>query len=134
MTSSQRSDPGPAAGAPTFAVVGAGIAGITCARQLAAAGSRVRVFERAAVPGGRLAAHHSDGGDFDIGAQYLTVQNEAFADEVRRWVGADLLRSWDANLADLNKGHGVLLPSTVTRFVGVPRMDSIAKGTTNKAQ
>jgi phytoene dehydrogenase-like protein len=37
-------------------VVGAGIAGIACARELAAAGVEVRVLERARVVGGRMAS------------------------------------------------------------------------------
>jgi len=72
---------------PHFAVVGAGVAGLACARALAAQGKRVTVFERSAAIGGRLGCLPTNGGDFDAGAQYLTVQSEAFADEVRLWVG-----------------------------------------------
>jgi predicted NAD/FAD-dependent oxidoreductase len=111
---------------PRLAVVGAGVAGLVCARELLAQGSRVKIFERAGSVGGRLAAWSTEGGDFDAGAQYLTVQNEAFADEVRRWVGADLLRTWDAQIADLSNGQGTLLAPTTARFVGVPAMQSIA--------
>jgi len=113
-------------GAPHVAVVGAGIAGLACARALAGKGLRVTVFERGGAVGGRLASLHTDAGVFDIGAQYLTVQNEAFADEVRSWIDADIARSWDANLADLSNGQGVLVAPTTTRYVGVPSMQSIA--------
>jgi len=109
-----------------FAVIGAGIAGLACARDLRARGIRVTVFEGGRRIGGRLASLATDGGDFDAGAQYLTVQNEAFADEVRRWVGADLLRTWDANLADLSNGQGTLVAPTTSRYVGVPAMQSVA--------
>ncbi len=113
-------------GVPHVAVVGAGIAGLTCARALAAQGVRVTVFERGSAVGGRLASLHTDAGVFDVGAQYLTVQNEAFAREVRGWVDADRARSWDAHLADLSNGQGVLVGTTTTRYVGVPSMQSIA--------
>ncbi len=111
---------------PHFAVVGAGVAGLACARGLAARGMRVTVYERSGVVGGRLGCLPTESGDFDAGAQYLTVQNEAFANEVRQWVGADLLRTWDARLADLSNGQGVLLAPSTSRYVGVPAMQSVA--------
>ncbi len=109
-----------------FAVIGAGMAGLTCARALAAQGISVRIFERGGAVGGRLACLVTDVGNFDVGAQYLTFQSEAFAGEVRAWVGADLLRTWDVNLADLSNGQGVFLAPTISRYVGVPSMQSIA--------
>ena len=110
---------------PRLAVVGAGVAGLVCARELAARGLRATVFERSSAVGGRLFALSTDGGSFDAGAQYLTVQNESFADEVRHWVGADLLRTWDANLAELSNGQGTMLAPSTTRFVGVPSMQAL---------
>jgi predicted NAD/FAD-dependent oxidoreductase len=118
--------PGDNSEQPHFAVIGAGIAGLACARDLRAAGLRVTVYERGSAIGGRLASYATEGGEFDVGAQYLTVQNEAFADEVRRWVEADLLRTWDANLADLSNGQGTLVAPTTSRYVGVPTMRSVA--------
>jgi renalase len=38
-----------------FAVIGAGMAGIACARTLAQAGHQVTVFEKSRGPGGRMA-------------------------------------------------------------------------------
>ena len=112
--------------APRVAIVGAGVAGLTCARALADRGWRVRVFERGSSIGGRLASLQTDSGSFDVGAQYLTVQSEPFADEVRRWAGADLVRSWEAALADLSNGQGSLIGPSTTRYVGIPTMQSLA--------
>lgn len=109
-----------------FAVVGAGVAGLTCARELAAYGARVTIFERGAAPGGRLASQQSDAGVFDVGAQFFTVQTEVFAKAVHRWVGADLVRTWEANLAELINGQITRAVPTTPRFVGVPSMQSIA--------
>jgi predicted NAD/FAD-dependent oxidoreductase len=49
------SDPQPAARRVAVAVVGAGLAGATCAQALAAAGCDVQVLDKARGPGGRLA-------------------------------------------------------------------------------
>ena len=62
-----------------FAVIGAGIAGITCARTLLQAGHRVTVFEKSAGVAGRMATRDSAFGSFDHGAQYFTVRDPRFA-------------------------------------------------------
>ena len=50
------------------AVVGAGMAGVACARTLAQAGHQVTVFEREAQAGGRMASQPTPFGLFDSGA------------------------------------------------------------------
>ena len=75
-------------------VVGAGIAGVACARELAAAGIPVEVRERAYVPGGRMASKRFDGRPADIGAAYFTVSDPDFAEQVDRWREAGLVREW----------------------------------------
>jgi predicted NAD/FAD-dependent oxidoreductase len=109
-----------------FAVVGAGVAGLTCARELLARGSSVTVFERSGVVGGRLASVQTDAGVYDVGAQYVTVQQESFANEVRHWISANLLRTWDASLAEMSAGQATMVTPPAPRFVGVPCMQSIA--------
>ena len=52
-----------------FAIVGAGMAGITCARTLMQAGHTVTVFEKSAAAGGRMATRNSPFGTFDHGAR-----------------------------------------------------------------
>ena len=61
-----------------IAVVGAGIAGLACARELARADARVTVFERARSPGGRLGTHRRGNFAVDHGAQYVTGRSRSF--------------------------------------------------------
>lgn len=75
-------------------MVGAGIAGLACARELADAGIPVRVRERAHVPGGRLASRRFAGRPADIGAAYFTVSDPDFGQVVERWRCAGLAREW----------------------------------------
>ena len=63
-----------------IAVIGAGIAGLACARQLIAHGHDVVVFERDGVVGGRIASLRTEIGGFDHGAQYFTTRHPAFVD------------------------------------------------------
>lgn len=88
-------------------VVGAGIAGLACARELAAAGVRVRVHERGGVVGGRLAGKRIDGRYADIGAAYFVADDPAFATLAAQWRARGLARPWTDTFA--------VLPGTPTR-------------------
>lgn len=59
-------------GAPRVAVVGAGIAGLTCARELALRGYDPVVFEASDRLGGRCSSLSTRAGWFDDGAQVIT--------------------------------------------------------------
>ncbi len=54
-----------------IAVIGAGIAGLTCAHELRQAGFEVVVFERESYVGGRMSTREKDGFLFDLGANHL---------------------------------------------------------------
>ncbi|AEV81153.1 phytoene dehydrogenase [Actinoplanes sp. SE50] len=54
-------------------IVGAGLAGLSCALHLAAAGRQVTVVEREPVPGGRAGRLSVGGYDFDTGPTVLTM-------------------------------------------------------------
>lgn len=83
---------GPGHRAPV--VVGAGIAGIACARELAAAGHRPRVYEREPNLGGRMATAGLRGRPVDVGAAYLTAHDPTFVDVVQGWLRRGLVREW----------------------------------------
>jgi renalase len=86
-------------------VVGAGVAGVACARALRAAGVPVRVWERARSVGGRMATRRLHDRPVDLGAAYFTVSDPEFAEQVDRWQAADLARPWTSELAVLGDGE-----------------------------
>lgn len=65
------------------AILGAGLAGLSAARALAAAGQPTRLFDKGRAPGGRLAtrrvSHAGAEHRFDHGAQYLRAERAPFA-------------------------------------------------------
>lgn len=85
---------------PSIAVIGAGLAGLACARQLAGADAHVTVFERARDPGGRLATRRHEGLAYDHGAQYLTARNSAFVRYLGLATRAGAAASWRPSLME----------------------------------
>lgn len=108
------------------AVVGAGISGLACARELAAAGVAVTVFEKSRGSGGRLATRRADPYAFDHGAQYFTVRDERFAEEVARLQGAHAVAELPGRIVSIRSGRAQ--PTNPhRRFVGVPGMSAIGR-------
>jgi predicted NAD/FAD-dependent oxidoreductase len=110
-----------------YAVVGAGMAGVACARTLVQAGHRVSVFEREAAAGGRMASESTPFGKFDSGAQYFTVRDPRFA-RVLQTV-PQLCKPWSANLVRVLDAHGrvaeAALPAREPHWVAQPGMDAL---------
>lgn len=112
-----------------IAVIGAGLAGIACARTLTQAGHRVQVFEKAAAPGGRMATRDSPFGGFDHGAQYFTVRDARFERALQTADG--LCKPWSANTVQVLDAHGRVaaagLPVREAHWVPVPGMNALAR-------
>jgi predicted NAD/FAD-dependent oxidoreductase len=98
----------------SIAIIGAGLAGLTCARELTQAGRSVTVFEKARGPGGRLSSRRHLSSTFDLGAQELSAQHSGFAEQLRVWKAEGCLQPW--------KGCGDL-----TSWVGSPRMSALPR-------
>jgi predicted NAD/FAD-dependent oxidoreductase len=109
---------------PHVAVIGAGLAGLSCARELQAAGYMVTVFDQGAQPGGRMSTRRGDGWQCDHGAQYFTARDPVFSEEVARWAGAGVAGLWEPRLAVVGENPPALEQRSTARFVGVPRMSA----------
>lgn len=113
---------------PNVAVVGAGLAGLCCARQLRAAGLAVRVFDKGRGVGGRIATRRTDfGAVFDHGAQYFTVREEPLHRHVENWVTAGVVAPWQGRIGLLNSGQWTPPDTSTKCFVGVPTMTALPK-------
>ncbi|APE42804.1 hypothetical protein BOO69_04730 [Sulfitobacter alexandrii] len=100
------------------AVIGAGMAGLSCARLLQRAGRDVTVFDKGRGLGGRMATRRAgDGLQFDHGAQYVTAKDDGFAELLARAQAAGQAGTWPRGGPQDGK----------TRYVGVPGMTGLAK-------
>ncbi len=110
----------------TIAIIGAGIAGLSAATVLTSRGKEVRIFEKSRGVGGRMATRYADTWEFDHGAQFFTVQDEAFKSAIEAAKDAGVVASWAAHGLYLDE-NGISEDRGRPRFVGTPRMNSLPK-------
>jgi len=112
-----------------IAVIGAGIAGIACARTLIQAGHQVTVFEKSRVAGGRMSTRNTEFGGFDHGAQYFTVRDSRFEKALSTTPG--LVRPWSANtvriLDELGRVVAASPPPKEAHWVATPGMNALVQ-------
>jgi len=112
-----------------YAVIGAGMAGVACARTLVQAGHRVTLFEKSRGAGGRMATRETEFGSFDHGTQYFTVRNPLFARALDTVPG--LCRPWSANavrvLDPLGRVVAAPLPTRESHWVATPGMNALVR-------
>ncbi|MES2192121.1 MAG: FAD-dependent oxidoreductase [Pseudomonadota bacterium] len=112
-----------------IAVIGAGIAGIACARTLVQAGHQVTVFEKSRGAGGRMATRVNEFGGFDHGAQYFTARDARFQ-QVLAMTPA-MVRPWSANtvriLDELGRVVASALPPKEAHWVATPGMNALVR-------
>lgn len=114
-----------------YAVVGAGIAGLSCARALTDAGVRVTVLDKGRGSGGRMSTRRGEGWACDHGAQYFTARDPRFRAEVARWLAAGVAARWQPRLtvfgADGRRAALGEAGAALARHVGTPRMTAPAR-------
>ena len=98
-----------------IAIIGAGIAGLACARHLAQAGVQAVVFDKGRGIGGRVATRRAGDLRFDHGAPYVVAKGDDFAKCLRGLIGTGHAAPWTDGFGD-------------TWTVGRPGMSGIAKG------
>ncbi len=99
------------------AIIGAGIAGLSCASALSDHGYDVVLLDKGRGPGGRLSSCQLDCEDgpavFDHGAQYFTARDPRFQRVVAGWANRGVAAQWPVAGLDA--------------WVGFPRMDAIVQ-------
>ncbi len=121
--------------AERVAIIGAGLAGLTCARELSLQGHDVHLFEKRETVSGRMARirMQPDRGAkqaaesvwFDHGAQYFTARSVEFSQQVHDWENRGVVQQWLGPFVKLTNGVCEPPPGNDVRYVGVPGMDAI---------
>lgn len=100
-----------------IAIIGAGLAGLACATQLAAQGHHITLYDKARGPGGRMSTRRfaTPYGDAvaDHGAQYFTARDADFQSEVANWAAHNVVTRWPDIADDV--------------WIGTPSMNAIIR-------
>ena len=111
----------------SVAIVGAGMAGLSCARHLADAGVTVCVVDKGRVPGGRMSTRRHGDLQFDHGAQYFTITDARFAAAVSAWIDEGVVAKWPNRMVELSQGRAEPIKRRFSGHVGLPGMGSVAE-------
>lgn len=110
----------------SIAIIGAGMAGMTCAQQLRALGHRVEVFERESILGGRLATKRIERLNYDLGTPYITARTSEFNRHLNGLALLGSVTKWSPALFEGQRSDGQV-SKPQNWFVGVPGMNSITR-------
>lgn len=110
-----------------IAIIGTGIAGLSAAQALQAAGHDIQLFDKSRGSGGRMASKRSDVGTLDLGAQYFTARDRRFVEVVQQWHSRGWVAEWTPSLYNAQAGQLSASPDEQVRWVGVPRMSAITR-------
>jgi predicted NAD/FAD-dependent oxidoreductase len=104
------------------AIIGAGMAGLTVASILRAAGYEATVFDKSKGTGGRLSSRSYGSGWIDHGAPYFSANLPYVSDFLQEQLPAGKFQSWRGLVS------GQLRPDEQLQAVGVPRNSAITRG------
>ncbi|HEX8541845.1 MAG TPA: NAD(P)/FAD-dependent oxidoreductase [Pseudomonas sp.] len=110
-----------------IAIIGTGIAGLSAAQALNAAGHSVHLFDKSRGSGGRMSSKRSDAGSLDMGAQYFTARDRRFMTAVQQWQAQGCVEQWTPSLYNFHAGQLSPSPDEQVRWVGKPGMSAITR-------
>ena len=111
----------------TIAIVGAGLAGLSCAARLTELGHHVELFEKSRGPAGRMSTKRGEGWAADHGAQYFTARDPLFIEQVNKWQADQVVALWTPEIKVFEANQWTTYQSQDNRYVGTPAMNSPAK-------
>jgi renalase len=107
-----------------IAVVGAGIAGLTAAADLLAAGHTVTLFDKSGKVGGRCATRRSAAGSFDHGVPNFVARSAAFRAQVLAWRDAGWAALSDDSNTEADADEDADASASLCAY-GVPSMNAL---------
>lgn len=98
-------------------IIGAGMTGLSAARELTAQGWEVTVLDKGRGVGGRMATRRIENSRADHGAQYFSVRTPEFRQLIEKLQAEEMAQAWDLSEADIDH----------PRYFGTKGMSTIPK-------
>ncbi len=108
------------------AIIGAGVAGLTCAQQLHQAGYKVVVLEKSRGVGGRMATRRIEETYVDHGVRYLEPQGTFLPSLIESLSDRGILKVWTDTVYEFNSSFSSS-HSPFPRYVAPTGMTAVAK-------
>jgi len=118
----------------TIAIIGAGLAGLSCAVRLTELGHHVELFEKSRGAAGRMSTKRGEGWAADHGAQYFTARDPLFIEQVKKWLADQAIALWTPEIKVFEANQSTTFQSQDLRYVGTPAMNTPAKQLANGLQ
>jgi len=112
-----------------IAIIGAGISGLTVAKELSEL-NEVTIFDKARGVGGRMATKRIDDYHFDHGAQFFTAKSQEFKDFCNKAKNDKIIEEWNIDFVEIigNKiGKKYQFNNDKPHFVAKPQMNNLCK-------
>jgi predicted NAD/FAD-dependent oxidoreductase len=107
-----------------IAIIGAGLAGLTCARQLQKKGYKTIILDKSRGVGGRVATRRINNIPVDHGLPFLEIQGKQTEKLIQKLCQNDILQPWTGKIYDFNS-QKYLPPAD--RYIALQGMTAIAK-------
>lgn len=110
-----------------IAIIGAGLAGLTLARELSEH-ANISLFEKARGLGGRMSTRRRDEHRWDHGAQFFTARSRAFKALLKPFIASGDVVEWQPNITTLSPCQPAYKrPWFEPHYVAAPGMNSLLK-------
>ncbi|MBO1518306.1 NAD(P)/FAD-dependent oxidoreductase [Oceanisphaera pacifica] len=112
---------------PSLAIIGAGLAGLTLARELSEQ-AEISLFEKARGLGGRMSTRRNATHQWDHGAQFFTARSKAFQSQLAPFIEAGNVVEWQPNIITLSPSDKPFKrPWFEPHYVAAPGMNFLLK-------
>lgn len=112
---------------PSIAIIGAGLAGLTLARELHDIAD-ITLFEKARGLGGRMSTRRNATHQWDHGAQFFTARSHAFNTFLAPFISDGTVVEWQPNITTLSPDKTPFKrPWFEPHYVAAPSMNSLLK-------
>tara|TARA_R110001583_G_scaffold763_2_gene7008 strand:- start:228 stop:1208 length:981 start_codon:yes stop_codon:yes gene_type:complete len=110
-----------------YAIIGAGIAGLSALQVLSAAGHQATVFDKSRGSGGRMATKKLAADSWDMGAQFFHAHSNEFATQLSQWQQQGVIAEWPVTPWVINGTRQHPSADDQKRYVAIPRMTALSR-------